>query len=67
MGPPFMQALDADKDEKLTREECVMGFGKWFDSWSGGKGEALTNDQLRDAINKTFMPPPGGPPPPPRD
>jgi len=60
-----MQMLDADHDDKLTREECVQGFSKWFDSWDPGKTGSITNDQLRDGINQTFVPPGGGPGGPP--
>ena len=60
-----MRDLDANKDEKLTREETVNGFARWFDNWNKASFDALTNDQLRDAINQAFTPQPPGPPPAP--
>ena len=62
LGPAFMNAFDADKDKQLTRDEVVQGFGKWFDAWNTDKSGVLTPDQLRDGLNRAFMPP-GGPRP----
>jgi hypothetical protein len=64
LGPAFMTALDADKDGRLTREELVGGFKKWFEAWDVDKKGVLTDEQLRAGINKElpFRPAFGGPP-----
>jgi hypothetical protein len=72
MEGALVKALDADKDKKLDRGEFVGGFDKWFAAWGDGKGEALTEDQVRKGLNKAlpfpFMfGPPGGGARPPRD
>ena len=65
LGPAFMNQFDADKDAELTREEVTRGFTRWFESWNSDKSGLLTDEQLRDGINREFMPagfgPPGGP------
>jgi hypothetical protein len=71
LGPAFMNQFDDDKDATLTRDEVVQGFTRWFESWNADKSGVLTDEQLRDGINRAFMPPgfgqpggPGGGPPP---
>ncbi len=72
----FMDALDADKNGKITREEFTRGFAQWFAAWQPDKSGLLTGEQLRAGINRDLAPfrggipggepgfgPPGGPPP----
>ena len=67
-----MSALDADKNDELSKSEFVQGFDKWFTAWNTDKSGALTDEQLRAGINEDLSPfrgggPPGGPfnaPPP---
>jgi hypothetical protein len=47
-----MQMLDADHDDKLTREECVQGFSKWFDSWDPGKTGSITTTNSATASTR---------------
>jgi len=69
LGPAFMRAMDADHDDHLTREEFASGFAKWFQEWNVDRSGALTEEQIRDGINRDLSPfraggPPGfGPPP----
>lgn len=64
MAAGWMQALDSDKDSKVSRKEFGDAFQRWAKEWdSGGAGE-LGADALRDGMNKTLaggMPGGGGP------
>jgi hypothetical protein len=59
-----MEAFDANKDGKVTHDEFIAGFAKWFDDWNTDKSGTLTGEQLRAGINRTLSPfrgtPPGG-------
>jgi hypothetical protein len=55
-----MTALDDDKDGAITHQEFTRKFGGWFESWSGGRGGALTDEELRAGINRDLAPAPGG-------
>ena len=56
LGAVFMRALDADKDDAVTRHEVVSGFATWFAAWSTDGSGALTEEQLRAGINKDLAP-----------
>jgi spore coat protein H len=56
----FMNALDANKDSQLTREELDSGFDKWFVAWNSDKSGNLTEEQLRAGIDKDIQPSRGG-------
>src|SRR5438093_1158013 len=62
LGNGFMAALDANKDEAITRDEFTQGFAKWFESWNTDKTGMLTDEQLRAGINQDLSPFRGGPP-----
>jgi hypothetical protein len=57
-----MDALDANKDGKVSHDEFVAGFAKWFSKWNTDKSGALTEAQLRKGINQDLTPFHGGPP-----
>jgi spore coat protein H len=59
----FLQALDANRDGRISREEFIEGFCKWFDSWNTDHSGTLSEEQLRIGINKDLMPFRGGAPP----
>lgn len=65
LSPPFVIALDANKDGNLSREEFVQGFAKWFDAWDTNHSGRLGDAQLRDGLDKALGPnaarPPGRP------
>ena len=61
LGDAFMSALDANKDETITRDEFVQGFAAWFGAWNTDKSGALTDEQLRAGINKDLSPSRAGP------
>jgi hypothetical protein len=56
----ILTALDGDKNGRLTREEFVVGFEKWFEAWNTDKNGLLTEDQLRAGMDKDFASPPAG-------
>ena len=60
LAQPFMEKLDGDDDKHLTRDEVADGFGRWFDEWNSDQSGVLSDDELREGINETFMPR-GGP------
>jgi hypothetical protein len=60
--PPLVKSLDADKDKKLTREEFVNGFDRWFIAWDTGKKGVLSDNQIRNGLNKELPFPFFGPP-----
>jgi hypothetical protein len=63
LGPPFMSALDSDKNSVLSKEEFTAGFDKWFRSWNSDGSGVLSEEQLREGINRDLAtPPPGGRP-----
>jgi len=59
----FLQALDLDQDGRISREEFMQGFSKWFASWNTDHSGMLSEEQLRTGINKDLMPFRGWPPP----
>jgi hypothetical protein len=50
--PALVRSLDSDKDRKLTREEFVAGFGRWFAHWDNAKQGMLPGDRIREGLNK---------------
>jgi spore coat protein CotH len=58
----FLSALDADKNSEVTKAEFTEGFNQWFANWDTDKGGALTEEKLREGINKDLAPLRGGPP-----
>jgi hypothetical protein len=77
LAETFKEALDADKDDGVTREEFNAGFARWYRSWNDDKSGKLTEEQLRAGMNRDLVPkfsgrgapgpfgPPGGFGPPP--
>ncbi len=61
LGRPLLEALDGDKDGKLTKDEVVAGVKKFFKDNSKPKKDAMDEAQLAEAINRIFPRPPGFP------
>jgi hypothetical protein len=67
-GRPLFQALDANKDSTVTRDEFTQGFARLFQTWNRDQNQGLTWEQLRSGIAKDlpaqrggFSPRDGGP------
>ncbi len=52
--PALVRSLDADKDRKLSRDEFVKGFARWFAGWDTEKQGLLPHDRIRAGLNKEF-------------
>src|SRR5262249_19206397 len=61
---PVLNALDADKDGKVSKAELLAGVKRFFQDSDKGKKGALDERAIADGINRIFPRPPGfGPPP----
>ena len=61
---PLIEALDGDKDGKLTKEETVAGVKKFFADCDKDKKGSLDEKQLVEGLKKILPPRPAfGPPP----
>ncbi|HOK76783.1 MAG TPA: CotH kinase family protein, partial [Verrucomicrobiota bacterium] len=68
IAPMFMQAGDANRDQKLTKRELTRLAEKWFGQWDTNRSGTLNLEKVRDGINAFVTRPgmggPGGPPRP---
>jgi hypothetical protein len=64
LGGPFKEALDANKDGSITRDEVRESFDQWFESWDSEKTGMLAEAQVRAGLNRELgmrLGGPGGP------
>lgn len=54
MAAGWMQALDQDKDGKVTRSEFSGSFDRWFKEWDTAGNGSLNLDSMREGMNKAF-------------
>ncbi|MFO0842950.1 MAG: CotH kinase family protein [Gemmataceae bacterium] len=59
LSKPLLDALDTNKDAKLSREELVAGVKKFFADNDKEKVGSLTEPELAEALNKVIPQPPG--------
>ncbi|MBL9174621.1 MAG: acyltransferase family protein [Verrucomicrobiales bacterium] len=59
-GPVYFAALDGNHDGSLTSTEMTEGFLRWFSDGGGSQESGITQDQLRDVLNRSLKMP-GGP------
>lgn len=63
LGPPLLKVADADKDQKVSKDEWVAQFGLWFKQWDKGNDDRLDGAELIAGLNAAFGPPLGQGPP----
>lgn len=62
-APVFMREGDANRDSRLSRDECAALGDKWFTDWDRNQAGSLDQDRLRDGLNDILAPPTNlGPP-----
>lgn len=64
LGNGFIGALDADRNQQVTREEFTRGLATLFANWDTDKNDGLSEAELKAGIDKDLNPfraPPGGP------
>ena len=62
MARALLTALDQDKNERVTKEEFIGGFDRWFKAWNTKKDGFLDEEQMRSGMNQDLSPFRGGPP-----
>ena len=62
IAPPLLKSADADKDEKVSKEEWHALFSNWFKQWDKDKDDSLIKAELVAGFNSAFGPPPGAGP-----
>jgi hypothetical protein len=53
----FNAQLDADRNGEVSKDEFKSGMARWFSDWDEKKEGVLTEEQLREGLNRTFRPP----------
>ena len=62
LGKPVLEALDTDKDGKLTKEELTAGVKAFYKEHAReASASGLSEEQLGEALNRIMPRPPGGP------
>ncbi len=54
LGGDLFDAMDHDHDGQLTREKFMGAFDAWFTAWSEPKTRLLTEDGLRQGLEKVL-------------
>jgi hypothetical protein len=61
MAPVWLNALDANHDGSVAREEFLGAFRRWGTEWDKNRKGYLDADALRDGFNAALAMGPGGP------
>ena len=61
MAPVWLQALDANHDALVTRDEFLGAFRRWSTEWDRDKKGHLDTDSLREGFNQVLSMNAGGP------
>ncbi|MBI1914630.1 MAG: CotH kinase family protein [Planctomycetes bacterium] len=60
VAKPVLEALDTDKDGKLSKDELVAAVKKFFKDCDKAKKGKLDQQALAEGLNRLFPPPPPG-------
>jgi spore coat protein H len=63
LARPLLEALDSDKDGKVSKEELLAGVKTFFKDNDKDKRGKIDEKQLAEGIGRLFPAPPGGGPP----
>jgi spore coat protein H len=61
-APQFLAAADADKDDKLSKQEFLDLSAKWLRGWDKNKTNSLDEEELKRGLNDALGPPPNAAP-----
>ena len=61
-GPQLLTAADANKDQKLSREEFLDLSAKWLREWDKDKNDSLNGEEIAAGLNEALGPPPNAAP-----
>ncbi|MBY0522377.1 MAG: CotH kinase family protein [Gemmataceae bacterium] len=64
VAKPLLEAVDADKDGKMSNDELVAGIKKFFKDTDKDNKGSLDEKSLAEGLNRIWPPPPGGARPP---
>jgi hypothetical protein len=62
LAKPLRDALDANKDGKVTEEEMSAGMKRLFREWDAEGNRTVDQKEIADGLQRLLPPPPGGPP-----
>ena len=61
-GPQLLSAADANKDQKLSRQEFLELSAKWLREWDKDKNDSLSGEELIAGLNESLGTPPNAAP-----
>ncbi|MBC8114972.1 MAG: hypothetical protein H7062_11370, partial [Candidatus Saccharimonas sp.] len=61
-GPQLLSAADANKDQKLSRQEFLDLSAKWLREWDKDKNDSLNGEEITAGLNEALGPPPNAAP-----
>jgi spore coat protein CotH len=60
LARPLLEAIDGNKDGRLTEAEVASGMKRLFGEWDADRNGALDQKELADGLQKLVPPPKGG-------
>ncbi len=61
-GPQLLSAADANKDQKLSKQEFLDLSAKWLREWDKDKNDSLNGEEITAGLNEALGPPPNAAP-----
>ena len=53
-GPQLLAAADANKDQKLSRQEFLDLAAKWLREWDKDKNDSLSGEEISAGLNEAL-------------